>query len=103
MALAPQLDTADLVSSAEVVAVAVLAQPPSLTGFLTLLPASELGTVALAIFGPRIGNEQLGAAAAFASGLCAAHREPYPGARRTGRKPKRRTGRKRNPKKEEKF
>src|SRR5438132_12487145 len=103
MALAPELDTADLVSSAEVVAVAVLAQPPSLADRLTGLPASELRTIALAIFSPRVGNEQLGATAAFASGLCAAHREPHPDARRTGRKPKRRTGRKRNPKKEEKL
>jgi hypothetical protein len=103
MALAPQLDAADLVSSAEVVAVAVLAEPPPLAGCLTGLPASERGTVALAIFGARISHEQLGATAAFVSGLRAAHRELHPGEPRTGRKPKRRTGRKRNPKKEEKF
>ena len=103
MALAPQLDPLDLVSSAEVVTVAVLAEPPPLAGCLTGLSASERGTVALAIFGARIGNEQLGATAAFASGLRAAHREPDPGEQRVGRKPKRRTGRKRNPKKEGKF
>ena len=76
------------------ITVAVLAQPSALAGYLTGLSASGLGTVALAIFGPRIGNEKLGATTAFASGLRAAHRglhfeEPPP-----GRKRKRTTGRK---------
>jgi hypothetical protein len=77
-----------------VVAVAVLAEPPPLAGCLTGLPASERGTVALAIFGARISHEQLGATAAFASGLRAAHHEPHCGERRTGRKPKRRNWKK---------
>src|SRR2546422_7835761 len=77
MALAPQLDAADLLSSAEVIAVAVLAQPSALAGCLTGMSANELGTVALAIFGPRIGKEKLGATTAFTSGLQAAHRGPH--------------------------
>jgi len=103
MTLAPQLDTADFVSAAEMVAVAIFAEPALLAGGLAGLSASGLGTVALAIQGPRIGNEKLIATAAFASGQRAAHRKPYPGDPRTGRKSKKKIGRKRNPKKEEKF
>jgi hypothetical protein len=76
MALAPELDAAHLVGTAEVVAVAGLAQPAPLTGGLAGLPTSGLGTIVLAGLVTRIGNEKLGATAAFASGLLAAHREP---------------------------
>jgi len=69
MALAPELDAADLVISAEEIAVAVLAQPPSLTGCLTGLPTGGFGTIPLALFGPWIGIKNLVATAAFASGL----------------------------------
>ena len=94
MVFAPQLDAADLVGSAEVVAITVLAQPSTLAGALTGFAASCAGTVVLAILGPRIGNEELGATAAFASGLSTAHRKPHLGERPTERKPKRRTARK---------
>jgi hypothetical protein len=103
MAFAPDLDTANFVRSAEVVAVAILAEPPSMAGCLAGLSARGLGTVALAIFGPGIGNEKLGATTAFASGLRAAHREPHPRERRTGRKSKRRAEEDQKAKKEEKF
>src|SRR6266849_10648160 len=86
MAFAPDLDTANFVRSAKVVTVAVLPEPPSLAGCLTGLSASGLRTVVLAIFGPWIGNEKLGATTAFASRLRAAHRAPHPRERRTGRK-----------------
>ena len=103
MALAPELDAADLVRSAEVIAVAVLAQPPSLGGSLADLSASGSGTVVLPIGGARIGNEELRATTAFASGLRAAHREPDLEATQAGRKRKRRATRTRNRKKEEEL
>ena len=101
MALAPELDATDLVRSATVVAVAILAGPPPLAGLLTGLPTSRLKTVALAIFSPRIGNEELAATTALASGLRAAHRAHHFGDARPGRKRKRRTRRTPNRKKEE--
>jgi hypothetical protein len=76
MTLAPQLNAADLLGSAEVVAIAILAQPLALAGCLTGLPAGEVKTVALAIFGPWIGKEKRAATTAFASGFRAAHGEP---------------------------
>jgi hypothetical protein len=91
MALAPQLDAADFVSSAEVVTVAIFAQPPSLAGCLTGLLASGLGTIPLPILGAPIGEEELRATTAFASGLRQAHRERYLEAPHSGRKRKRRT------------
>jgi hypothetical protein len=94
MALAPQLDAANLLSSAEVVAIAVLAQPPALAGCLTGVSAAWLGTVALAIFGPWIGKEKRAATTAFASGLRAAHGEPDFEEALLGRKRKRTTARK---------
>ena len=103
MALAPALDAADLVRSAEVVAVAILAQPPSLGGGLTGLPASGLATVVLAICGPRIRNEKLRATVAFASGLRLAHRELHLGDAPQGRKRKRRPERTRKRKKQEEL
>ena len=93
MALAPKLDAANLIGSSKVVAVASLAQPPSLAGGLTGLLASGLGAIALAVSGPRIGKEKLGATTAFASALRAAHREPDLEGVPTGRKRKRRMAR----------
>jgi len=86
MSLAPEFDTQDLVGSAEVVAVASFAEPAPLTGCLAGLPTSGLGTIVLAGFVTRIGNEKLGATAAFASGLLAAHREPQLKEAQSGRK-----------------
>jgi len=74
MAPAPELNAPDLLGSAEVVAVASLAQPPPLTGCVTGPPTSGLGTIVLASLVTRIGDEKLGATAAFASDLVAAHR-----------------------------
>jgi len=68
------LDATDLVGATEVVAVAILVRPPLLAGSLTGLPTGRLGTVALTIFGPRIGGEERLAASAFAPGSWAAHR-----------------------------
>lgn len=73
MVLAPQLNAADLGGSPEVIAIAVFAQPPALTGGLAGLAASRIRTVTLAILGPRIGNEKLAATAAFASSLSTVH------------------------------
>jgi hypothetical protein len=89
MALAPELDTAHLVGTAEVIAVGGFAQPTPLTGGLAGLPTRGRRTVVLAGFVARIGNEKLGATAAFASGLLAAHREPHHAERLRGRKLKR--------------
>ena len=73
MAPAPELDAADLVGSAKVVAVARLAQPPPLTGHVTGPPTKGLGTIVLTSLVTRIGDEKLGATTAFASSLVAAH------------------------------
>jgi hypothetical protein len=94
MALAPKFDAEDLVGSAEVVAVAGLAQPPPLAGGLAGQPTSGLGTIVLAGFVAWIGNEKLGATAAFASGLLAAHREPQLKEAQPGRKRKKKNRKK---------
>jgi hypothetical protein len=93
MVFAPQLNAAHLGGSPEMIAVAVLAQPPALTGGLAGLAASRIRTVTLAILGPRIGNEKLAATAAFTSSLSTAHGEPQLEATAPGRKPKRTTAR----------
>ena len=93
MVLAPQLNAANLGGSPEVIAVAVLAQPPALTGGLADLAASRIRTVTLAILSPRVGNEKLAATAAFASSLSTAHCSPQLEATAPRRKPKRRTPR----------
>src|SRR6266487_2787992 len=89
MALTPQLHPAHRLRAAEIITVAVLAEPPSLTGRLAGVPTGGLGTIPLAIVGPRVRKKKLIATAAFAS----AHREPN--LRRTSlrRKRKRRSGR----------
>ena len=89
MTLAPELVAQELVGTAEVVAVAGLAQPAALTGGLAGLLTSGLGTIVLASLVTRIGNEKLGATAAFASGLLTAHRELHHAERLRGRKLKR--------------
>jgi hypothetical protein len=103
MAPAPELDAANLVGSAKVVAVARLAQPTPLTGRVTGPSTNGLGTIVLASLVTRIGDEKLGATAAFASGRVAAHREPDLEEAQSGRKSKRRIRRTRNPKKEEEI
>jgi hypothetical protein len=89
MALAPKLDAANLIGSSKVIAVASLAQPPSLAGGLAGLLASGLGAIALTVCGPWIGEKELRATTAFASALRAAHREPDLEGVPTGRKRKR--------------
>jgi hypothetical protein len=101
MTLAPEFDAQDLVGSAEVVSVAGFAQPSPLAGGLAGLPTSRLGTIVLAGFVTRIGNEKLGATVAFASGLFAAHREPQLREAKSGRKRKKKNRRTRSRKKEE--
>src|SRR5437016_14480510 len=86
MALAPELDAAHLVGTAEIVAIGSFAQPAPLTGGLAGLPTSGLGTIVLAGLATRIGKEKLGATVAFASGLLAAHREPHLKGAQAGRK-----------------
>jgi hypothetical protein len=78
MTLTPQLDATDFIGPAKMVSVAMFAEPALLAGGLAGLSASGLGTITLAIQGPRIGDEELRATAAFASAQRAAHREPYP-------------------------
>jgi len=94
MALAPELDAEHLVGTAEVIAVGGFAQPAPLTGGLAGLPTSGLGTIVLAGLVTRIGNEKLGATAAFASGLLAAHREPLLKEAQPGRKRKKKNRKK---------
>jgi len=103
MALAPQLHAADLLRPAVVVAVAILAQPPSLAGCLTGLPTRGLGTIPLPILGAPIREEELRATTAFASGPREAHREPHLEAPRSRRKRKKKNRRRPNPKKEEEL
>ena len=86
MVLAPELDPAHWLSTAEVVAVARFTQPAPLAGCLAGLAAGGLRTIALAILGARIGNEKLAATPAFSSGLCSAHCEPHHAERVRGRK-----------------
>ena len=99
----PGLNATDLVGSAEVVAVAVLACPPALTGLLTGVAAGRLRTMALLIDRPGIGSEELTATAALASDRRAAHRARHFGAARPGRKRKRTTQRTPDRKKEEEL
>jgi len=94
MALAPELDAAHLIGTAEVVPVGGFAQPAPLTGGLAGLPTSGLGTIVLAALVTRIGNEKLGATVAFASGLLAAHREPHLKEAQPGRKRKKKNRKK---------
>jgi len=103
MALAPELDAAHLIGTAEVVPVGGFAQPAPLTGGLAGLLTSGLGTIVLAVLVTRIGNEKLGATAAFASGLLEAHREFTSKKRSREENEKRRIGRRRNRKKEEQI
>jgi len=103
MALTPALDAANFLRSAKEVSVAVLAQPPPLTGPLTGLSASRLKTIALAIFSPPIRNEKLAATVAFTSSVRAAHRPPHFGAAPSTRKRKREDPRRSDPKKEEEL
>src|SRR2546427_12442833 len=91
MALAPRQDAADFIRSAEVVAIPVLAEPPSLAGCLAGLPTPGLGTIPLPILSAPIGDEELRATTAFASGLREGHREHYFEAPHSRRKRKRRT------------
>ena len=51
MALAPELDAAHLIGTAEVVPVGGFAQPAPLTGGLAGLPTIGLGTIVLGGFG----------------------------------------------------
>src|SRR5438093_7782330 len=101
MALAPGLHTTHGLRTAEVIAVAILAQPSSLAGGLAGLPTSGFGTIPLTIGGLRIRNKKLIATAAFASLLRMAHREPNLRRTRPGRKRKRRPRTRAKPKKEE--
>jgi hypothetical protein len=94
MTLAPELDAAHLVGTAEVVAVARFAQPSPLAGGLAGPPTIRLGTIVLAGFVARIGNEKLGATAAFASGVLAAHREAHLKEAQPGRKRKKKNRKK---------
>jgi hypothetical protein len=57
MALAPLLHTANRLPPAEVIAVAILAQPPPLAGSLARLSAGGLGTIPLTILRPWIRDE----------------------------------------------
>src|SRR5688572_32465100 len=97
MVLAPPLDAADRLSTAEVVAIAILTQPPSLAECLAGLSARGVGTVVLAVCGPRVGTKKLGAIAAFMSDLRTAHREPPPRSNAAGKKTKKKTGKKMKP------
>jgi hypothetical protein len=103
MALAPGLDAADFGRSSKVIAVAIFAQPFALAVCLAGLAASGLETIALAVLSSRVGNEELGATAAFASGLRVDHAAHQLAAARSGRKRKKKTGKKMKSKKEEEL
>jgi hypothetical protein len=88
MSLAPSLHTAHSRRTAEVVAIAVLAQPPTLAGGLTGLATGRLGTILLPVNGAGIGKEKLLTTAAFTSFRRTAHREPKLRGARPARKSK---------------
>ncbi len=88
MGAPPLLDPFDLGGAPEAVAVAVPAQPSSLTGGLAGLSAGQFKAVLLAIDGAPVGNEELPATTALASTCRAAHREREAAKRGEGRKPK---------------
>jgi hypothetical protein len=101
--LAPRLYPTDLCRAAEVIAIAVLAEPLPLASGFACLAAHGVKTVALTVGGSGIGNEKLTATAAFTSALRRDHREAN--LRRTlpRRKPKKSAQRKANSKKEEEL
>jgi hypothetical protein len=101
MTPAPGLHTLHRLWTAEVIAIAVLAQPSALAGGLAGLPTGGLETIALPIGSSRIWDKQLITTAAFASVQRAAHRAPNLRGTRGRRKRKRRSGTRANPKKEE--
>lgn len=67
MGASPRLDAGDLIGAAEDVAIAVLAEPPTLAGGLAGLTTIRRGAVALAIRGTRIREEELTATKALAA------------------------------------
>jgi hypothetical protein len=103
MTLAPGLHPAHRFRPTEVIAVAVLPQPPMLAGGLAGLLTTRLGTISLPVGCPRIGKKKLGATKAFTPGLRAAHEEPTLRGTQRRRKRKRTQPRRSSPKKEEEI
>ena len=86
----PLLDAADLIGTAEDVAVAVLAKAAALAGGLAGATAIRRGAVALAVSGARVRDEEATATKAFAATRPTAHWEPEGRGEAEGRKPKKR-------------
>jgi hypothetical protein len=99
--LSPGLHTLHGSRSAEVIAIAVFAQPSTLAGELAGVLATGLRTVALTIDSPRVRKKKPAAMTAFSSSSRAAHDEPNLRTIRSARKRKSRQPRRRSPKKEE--
>jgi hypothetical protein len=103
MELSPSLHALHGSGAAEVIAIAVLAQPPPLTGELAGVLAIRLRTVALAIDSPRVRKKQSAAMTAFSPGWRATHDEPNLQRIQQPRKRKRTWPRRSSPKKEEEI
>ena len=73
MALTPELNAGDFVGSAEVIAVAVFAEPPLLADGFADFPAGRFAAVVLAIFGSRVRKKEPVAVTAFTTGERKAH------------------------------
>jgi hypothetical protein len=76
MELSPSLHVLHGARSAEVIAIAVFAQPPALAGDLAGLMAFRGRTIPLPVGSSRIRKKKPAAMAAFTPGLRAAHVEP---------------------------
>jgi hypothetical protein len=101
MELAPGLHTLDGTRSAEVIAIAVFAQPSTLTGPLAGVLAFRRRTVPLTVNGSRIRKKKTVAMTALSSRGRAAHDEPNRRRIQELRRRKRKRPRRGNPKKEE--
>jgi len=101
MELAPGLHPLHGARAAEVIAIAVFAEPTALTGELAGLPTIRVRTKPLPIGSPRIRKKKPAAMTAFTPGGRAAHGAPSLRRIQKSRKRKRRPPRRGGPKKEE--
>jgi hypothetical protein len=103
MELSPGLHALHGAGAAEVIAVAVFAEPAALAGELAGLLTFRVRTIPLPIRRARIRKKKSAAMTAFTPGWRAAHDEPNLRRIQEPRKRKRRPPRKRNQKKEEEL
>jgi hypothetical protein len=103
MELSPGLHALHGTRSAEVIAVAVFAQPSTLAGERAGMLATRFRTVSLTIDSPRVRKKKPAAMTAFSSRSRSAHGEPNLRRIQSPRKRKSRSPRRRSPKKEEEL